>query len=273
MTTRRIIAFAAVLCLLVISIFVALPSHTQASAPDSMQVQTTPDSHNEADLQTFFDEFMAEHTEGYDGLGVIVADREGVLFSAGYGTPTLIASDDVDPAQTVFRGASVGKVFVVTAALQLVEQGRLDLDAQVNDIVEGFALDGGVTVRDLLTHTGAIESGFLGAEVINEADLIPMSEFFQLSPPAITGPTGEYISYSNHGMALAGHVVEVVTGQSFYDYADEHLFGPLAMTRSTFRQPLPPELEAGAAHFEFNDFVIPIRQQLSRPQPMIWGTS
>jgi CubicO group peptidase (beta-lactamase class C family) len=71
--------------------------------------------------------------------------------------------------------------------------------------------------------------------------------------PARVRPPGEFTAYSNHGTALAGYIVEEVSGMPFEEYIEKNIYKPLDMQRSTFRQPLPPELApdiAGATRME-----------------------
>lgn len=175
---------------------------------------------------------------------VVVKDGE-VLTQKGYGYADAAQRKPVDPQLTLFRPGSVSKLFTWTAVMQLVEQGKLDLDADVNTYID-FKIperDGKpITLRNVMTHTAGFEEqarGIMGVE----ADGVPAldAHLKRWTPARIFAP-GETPAYSNYATALAGYVVARVSGMSFDDYLDQHLFGPLGMQNSTFRQPLPERL-------------------------------
>lgn len=206
----------------------------------------------------FVNNFTARHVGEYDGVAIVVVQDNEIIFSKGYGVADQAGTRPVDPAQTIYNASSVGKLFTATAVMQLVEQGLVDLDADVNQYLTGFTVesDPPVTLRHLLTHTGGVESSFLGAEVYHPEDIISMSEFFKQRPPVVNMTPGTAISYSNHGMALAGHIVETVTGQAYDDYLTQNIFTPLKMNYSAAREPLPANLLPYAAYHPFNDEIL-----------------
>jgi CubicO group peptidase (beta-lactamase class C family) len=147
----------------------------------------------------------------------------------------------------------VSKLFTWTAVMQLVEQGRLDLDKDVNTYLKDIKIpatyEQPITLRNVMTHTTGFEDGGVGYLFANsEEDLIPLKEWLirympaRVRPPTRDFSTGTNASYSNYATALAGYIVECVSGQPFDNYIDRHIFGPLGMKRTTFREPLPPEL-------------------------------
>ena len=204
-------------------------------------------------------DFVARFVAGADGgrplasaAFVLVGDG-GVLVARGYGYADAARSVPVDPATSVFRAASISKVFAATAVMQLVEEGKIDLNADVNSYLTRFklepAFDRPVTTHDLLTHTAGFEDRFMGG-LAAPGHQVPLAEYFARRTPRRAMPPGAQISYSNHGMALAGHLVEAVSGMPFDRYAQERLFAPLGMRRSTFRQPPPPEWRLAAFRFD-----------------------
>ena len=157
------------------------------------------------------------------------------------GQTTLHAFGDGDPLRTIWRLPAVSKVVVAVTALQLEEEGRLDLRAPVGKYLKGLK-DLEVPVVDtgqLLTHTGAIPDTLLGALAARPEDLLPLRDTFSRHPLPATAPPGERFAYSNRGFALVGLVVETLRGQSFAEVADARVFEPLAMTRTSFVQPPP----------------------------------
>ncbi|MFN0178940.1 MAG: serine hydrolase domain-containing protein [Gemmatimonadales bacterium] len=188
-------------------------------------------------------------TPGVAGGAVVMVQRDSILVSRGFGNDG--HGHQVDPETTGFRAASVGKLFVATAAMQLAAEGRLDLDQVIGVYLTGMPQPGKgwppVTLAQLLSHTAGVDDPFIGS--IQRASDPPLSlaEYFLADVPSISAIPGAEANYSNHGVALAGLVVEAVSGRSFDRYADEEIFGPLGMTRSSYRQPPPSEWAASVA--------------------------
>jgi CubicO group peptidase (beta-lactamase class C family) len=152
------------------------------------------------------------------------------------------ARKPVDPAKTLFRPGSISKLFTWTAAMQQVEAGKLDLDADVNTYLD-FKLPGKkVTLRNLMTHTGGFEETIKRLFAEDPARLRPIGEGLKAWVPEQIFAPGSTPAYSNYGATLAGYLVERVSHEKFEDYVARHIFKPLGMTHSTFVQPLPKAL-------------------------------
>jgi hypothetical protein len=145
----------------------------------------------------------------------------------------------------LFRPGSISKLFTATAVMQLVEQGKLDLDRDVNDYLD-FAIPKTdpepVTLRQLLTHTGGFEETLKNLFVAHQSDMKPLRTYLVNEMPARIFPPGKIPSYSNYGFTIAGYIVERVSGEKFERYIENHILKPLGMNNSTFDQPLPPQL-------------------------------
>jgi CubicO group peptidase (beta-lactamase class C family) len=199
------------------------------------------------EVEAFFDGLMTAHLAEKRIAGATVAVvRDGTLLLAkGYGFADAAAREPVAAERTLFRIASVTKLFTATAILQLVEQGRLDLDADVDAYLDfripaTFAEP--ITARHLLTHTPGFEEDIRLLFSYDPAAIMPLREWLVRTMPARVRPPGRFSAYSNYGVALAGHLVERISGLSWDDYLDRHILEPLGMTRTTGRQPLPAHL-------------------------------
>jgi CubicO group peptidase (beta-lactamase class C family) len=129
--------------------------------------------------------------------------------------------------------------------MQLVEQGTLDLHADVNaylDFEIPAAFGQPVTMHHLMTHTAGFEEELRALFVDGPSDLLPLREFLVRTMPQRVYPPGEVFAYSNYGTALAGYIVERVSGANYEQYIAEHLLAPLGMTHSAATQPLPTAL-------------------------------
>jgi CubicO group peptidase (beta-lactamase class C family) len=208
-----------------------------------------------ASLGAFADSFFArEMPERRVPGAVVVVVRGGqVVLSRGYGYADVEARRTVDPERTLFRIGSVSKVVTATAAMQLVEQRRLELHRDVNDylttvrVPEAFGRP--VTLHHLLTHTPGFEDRLTGITTTDPAAVVPLPEALRKTLPSRVRPPGEAISYSNHGTALVGLLVEEVSGLPLHEYARRYVQEPLGMERSGFRIPpgLEPDLATGYA--------------------------
>lgn len=210
-----------------------------------------------ASLEALIDPIFAREMSARNipGAVCVVVGGGRVLFAKGYGVADTASGRPVDAERTLFRVASVSKLFTATAVMQLWEQGKLDLDADVNAYLDSFQVPATfpqpITLRHLLTHTAGFDDRFIGMGARTEADLLPLCGYLARRLPPRVMPSGRYISYSNHGFALAGCVVESVSGMPFSEYARRCIFEPLGMTRSTF-VPVPelmPDLASGYTDF------------------------
>jgi CubicO group peptidase (beta-lactamase class C family) len=231
----------ALLLLLWLALLSAAPVAAQDTQGDAAQ-----------DLETFLDGLMAAHLKSYNIPGASLAVVQGgeVTLLKGYGYARLETGERVDPERTLFRPGSTAKLITWTAVKQLVEQGRLDLHTDVNEYLD-FTIPATfaepITLHHLLTHTPGFEDVMEGLFVLSVEELISLEQYLKQYLPSRIYPPGQVSAYSNYGTALAGYIVERVSGEPFEDYVKRHIFNPLGMARSTFRQPLPPELAAEMA--------------------------
>ena len=235
------------LCSCLIVCFVLLPNinHKLASA-------STPSLHV-ADLEVFLDKTIEEQMDDFNipNLTVSVVYGGEIILAKGYGNAK--TKKPVDPEKSLFRIGSTSKLFTWTAVMQLVEQGKLDLDTDVNEYLDfeipdrieyrrGESTAGPITIRHLMSHTPGFEDYMTDIFSLSEDDMIPLAQYVREKRPARVFAPGEVSAYSNYGTALAGYIVEVVSGVPFAQYVEENIYIPLGMVNSTFRQPLPREL-------------------------------
>jgi CubicO group peptidase (beta-lactamase class C family) len=151
----------------------------------------------------------------------------------------------VDPATTLFRIGSVSKLFTWTAVMQLVEEGKLDLDTDVNEYLDFKIPDTypqPITLRNLLTHTPGFEEDSRGIISDDPADAVPIAKWLPEHMPARVRPPGTYSAYSNYGATLAGYIVQRASGMSWEEYVEKRILQPLGMNHTSPRQPLPASL-------------------------------
>jgi CubicO group peptidase (beta-lactamase class C family) len=201
-----------------------------------------------ADVEAWLDGYMSFNLRRSDiaGAVVVVVKDAQVLLQRGYGYASVAHRTPVDPEHTLFRVGSVSKLFTATAVMQLVEQGKLDLDRDINDYLD-FKIPAHegppITLRNLLTHSAGFEERFKG--IMAAPDAIPtLEDVVKAVVPRRIYAAGQVPAYSNYGATLAGYIVQRVSGESFEDYIERHILGPLDMQRSTFRQPLPAHLRS-----------------------------
>jgi CubicO group peptidase (beta-lactamase class C family) len=203
-----------------------------------------------ADLEAFFDGVLNVQLESRHIAGAVVAVVAGdrLVFSKGYGYADVAARRKVDPEKTLFRIASISKLFTWTAVMQQVEQGKLDLDADVNtylkDVQIPAAFDKPVTLKHLLTHTPGFEDYVIGLFAREPAQVAPLADVLRAQMPKRVRPPGVLASYSNHGTALAGYAVSCVSGLPWEDYVEQRILKPLGMDHTLVRQPAEADLPA-----------------------------
>jgi CubicO group peptidase (beta-lactamase class C family) len=221
-------------------------------APDqdaSIASPHPPGPTDPAEVGIFLDDLLRKQMEEKHIAGAAVSIvKDGKLFFAkGYGYADLANKLPVDPEQTIFRIGSVGKVFTWTAVMQLVEQGKLDLNADINTYLDFRIPDTfpqPITLKHLLTHTSGLDDRLFGSVAPSANDLVPVREWLISHMPVRSRPPGDCAAYSNYNAMLAGYIVARVSGQPYEEYIQQHIFNPLGMAHSTARSPVPPDLRA-----------------------------
>src|SRR5262245_5383823 len=200
------------------------------------------------DVEAFFDGLIPAEIERNDIAGATVAIvKDGkLLLAKGYGYADVAKRTPVNADETLFRPGSVSKLFTWTAVMQLVEQGKLDLDRDVNEYLD-FKIPATyaepITLRHIMTHTPGFEEAIKDLFVPDASQLKPLRDYLMNHIPRRIFPPGKIPAYSNYATALAGYIVERVSGKPYTDYIRDEILLPLGMNRSTFVQPLPGELE------------------------------
>jgi CubicO group peptidase (beta-lactamase class C family) len=258
MTGARIVKRTKPFILLLVALILSsavwgqVPSSPKPGPKDPRE-QVTPDkppsgTHEltAADIGAFLDGIVPLQLLQNDiaGATVVLVKDGKVLFAKGYGYADVAAKKPVSPDETLFRPGSVSKLFTWTAVMQLAEQGKLDLDRDVNEYLDfkiPEAYGQPITLKNILTHTPGFEEQI--KDLFNTGSETPdLGGYLKTHIPERIFPPGTTPAYSNYATALAGYIVERVSGQPFNDYVESNIFKPLGMTRSTFIQPLPPSL-------------------------------
>jgi len=206
----------------------------------------TPSGIPFSELESRIDEVVARYLhQTTPGVAIVVVKDGEIVFSRGYGYADVARRIPVDPAATVFELGSIGKTFVWTAVMQLVERGLLDLDADIRTYLPedfarrlNFAMP--FTMRDLMNHSaGFADNPF---DLLADADRVvnpgatTLREGLLTAQPRQIFEPGTTSAYSNFGSALAGYVVGHVTGRGFAAFERENILVPLSMT-NTRNQP------------------------------------
>lgn len=245
----KVIAYHILTAALVLAVLFGLISPAQAGvqpqahAPESAE----PRPLVRDELGAFLDELMLAEMEALNLPNAAIAVVSGgeVLFLKGYGASDLESGLPVDPERTLFRIGSISKLATWTAVMQLVEQGQLDLHQDVNSYLDFTLSDRRlqgpepVTLWHLLTHTPGFEAYPDAIFRLSPEHLLPLQRYVKEQMPERVYPPGQVAAYSNYGAALAGYIVERISGMPFAEYAERNIFAPLGMQHSTFRQPAP----------------------------------
>ena len=245
-----------VVVLVLVAILVSAPAiatgatHPVRSTDRAEQIEPI-DLSDRDEFERWLDETMADQLERHHvpGAAVVVVRDDAVFLAKGYGDADLESGRPVLANETVFSIGSTGKLVTWTAVMQGVEDGRLELDRNVNEYVTDSAVTvpdtypEPVTLEHLGTHSAGFEDTLDGMIVDEPGEIRPTEEILAEHRPARVRPPGEFVAYSNYGTALAGHVLAEQYDTSFVEYVDGRIFTPLEMGDTTYAQPLPARLE------------------------------
>jgi CubicO group peptidase (beta-lactamase class C family) len=191
---------------------------------------------------TFLNTYIKEKRQelGAEGISVSVISENDLLFLKGFGYADKESQTNVTPL-TLFRVGSVSKLMTGIAIMTLVEQGKIDLDAPVENYIPGFSYKTHypdaklITVRNLMTHQSGIVGDIFKGRVSAEEQKYENSEVVNLiNDEYVAYPTGYISSYSNIAVSLLGIIIEEVSGVGFEEYIKDNIFRPIGMFVSDF---------------------------------------
>jgi CubicO group peptidase (beta-lactamase class C family) len=211
-----------------------------APRPADLAVRRLGDAELAAAVRTKVD---AQASAGRFQGAVLVARRDAVVHSDAKG----LADREVrtpNTLETKFRMGSMNKMFTATAILQLVQSGKIRLDAPIGTYLAAYPnrdVATKVTVHHLLTHTGGTGDIFGPEFDANRLRLKTLDDYVALyGTRALAFEPGSRWEYSNYGFLLLGVIVERVSGESYYDYVRDHIFKPAGMSGSGSEPEEPP---------------------------------
>ncbi|MFC7713298.1 serine hydrolase domain-containing protein [Nonomuraea recticatena] len=224
------------------------------SGPAVAAAEPTPPQADLPGLAELVDRVVPEQLarDRIPGAAVVVVSGGRTVLAKGYGVADVATGRPIDPGRTGFFTGSLAKLFTATAAMQLVEDGSLDLRADVNRYLTSFTIEDSypgrpVTLEHLLTYTAGFDEDIVGLAEADPEDVGPLSRSLAQRQPPRVRPPGTRVAYDNYGMALAGHLVEAASGQPFAQYVEQHILKPLGMNATSMAVPHSAALAADLA--------------------------
>ena len=218
------------------AILSAVTAFSVLFTPVSAAENTTPSGIEFADIGTEIEAFAKENEENYASFATAVFSGDEVLYSKHFGyidRENQVIADE----NSVYEWGSISKMFVWVSVMQLYEQGKIDLNADIQTYLpEGFLTklkyDEPITMLNLMNHNAGWQETSSALEVADEADIISLEEALRKTEPVQVFKSGEITAYSNWGAALAGYIVERVSGMDYAEYLHKNVLEPLGMEQT-----------------------------------------
>ena len=177
------------------------------------------------------------------GLSIALVDDQKIIWAEGFGYADVAHQIRATP-DTLYRIGSITKLFNAVAALQLAEQGQLDLDRPIQDYLPDFAIRSRFTpqptftARQLMTHHAGLPADYLRGWNSEEPIRYVRQ---QLKDEYVAYPPDTLFAYSNLGATVLGHVVETLAGTPYADWLKSRVLSPMGMERSYVAAKLKPD--------------------------------
>lgn len=224
-------------------------------------------------LDTYINKKMKELN--VPGLEISAIRNNKEIFNKGYGYADLKEKREVDVNKTTFPAASVSKLFTAVAIMQLYEQGKIDLDKDVNEYIYPFKIqnkfDRPVTCRNLLTHSSGLdEEGEINTKTEDMQNIKSQEYYFEHNKPVVIVEPDTISRYSNQGYNLLGFIVEKVSSVTYEDYIEENILKPLKMNNTSVRI---NDENMAKGYMEDNEESVPFSYQYTSGSSGIISTS
>ncbi len=227
-------SISVVLCIMLLC-FTFFVSAIPAKAADTKKAEM-PSGIGYDKVSETIENYWKEHEKTAAGMVISVFDRDGVIYSGSFGYSDKEKKIRTDQS-TVFQWGSVSKMLIWTSAMQLKEQGKLELDKDIRTYLpEGFlkrlSYEKPITMLDLMNHTAGFEDIILGVETMYKDDIRSLPDYLREHQPKQVYEPGAVTAYSNWGASLAAYIIERISGTDYYKYVKENIFNPLKMNNT-----------------------------------------
>jgi len=189
------------------------------------------------EIGSVLDAYIAEHEKTTAAVSIQLIAGDEQLYSriAGYADKENSIQNTAD---TVFEWGSSTKLLVWTSVMQLYERGLIDLNADVrtyigNNFLTKLTYEKPITMYNLMHHNAGWQDVLTGLFVESKSDILSLEQMLKKTEPLQIYEPGTIVGYSNWGVALAGYIVECISGKPFYEYVNDHIFKPLGMSRTS----------------------------------------
>lgn len=185
-----------------------------------------------------FSKLVKEKLESQSPGGSVLVSKNGKnIYDYHYGKANL-ELDASTSAESVYRIASVSKQFTAIAILKLAEEGKLQISDNITKYINDYPTQGNtITIEHLLSHTSGIKD-YLNIEGFNKTfqrnDMSPkeLIDYFKDEP--MDFKSGTKYNYSSSGYIILGHIIELISNQTYQDYMQEHIFEPLSLSNTSY---------------------------------------
>ncbi len=210
---------------------------TLLCTPVEAAENTTPSSIEFSNISTEIEAFVTENEGNYASLATVVFSGDEVIYSNHFGyidCENQIKADE----NCVYEWGSTSKMCIWVSVMQLYEQGKIDLNADIRTYLpEGFLTklkyDESITMLNLMNHNAGWQEMTTGLWVSDEKDIVSLEEALRNTEPAQVFRPGEITAYSNWCSALAAYIVERVSGMDYAEYVRKNILEPLGMEQTS----------------------------------------
>ena len=218
----------------------------------------------------------SQFTNSMDSLNIagatfVLMRGDAIAHIKGYGLADIEKNIPVNDSTTLFGLASISKTFVGVAIMKLYEEGKLTLDEDINQYLKSlkvdYVYDNPITIRQLLTHTAGLDERNLENRVRTEKEVISLGEYLAKRLPPQIRPSGEALTYSSHGYALLGLIVEDISGVPFHEFVKKRILQPLEMEFSSFKKQAAYEKNYAKSYLQKGDRLIPYETSFMHQYP------
>ncbi|MEE1057614.1 MAG: serine hydrolase [Acutalibacteraceae bacterium] len=218
-------------------LLLAVTAFTMFCTPVQAVENTTSSDIEFDNIDTKIENFAKENEGNYASFATAVFNGGEVLYSKHFGyidRENQIVADE----NTVYEWGSISKTFIWISIMQLHEQGKIDLNADIRTYLpDGFLTklkyDEPITMMNLMNHNAGWQETMSALEVTDEANIISLEEALKATEPMQAFKPGEITAYSNWGAALAGYIVERVSGMDYAEYLHKNILEPLNMEQTS----------------------------------------